>query len=210
MAKSLVCKDCGTLLRNVAEAQAHNDVTGHLNFEESLEVIKLMVCTECGKPCRSQAEREMHTRFTQHADFVEKVAIWTSVGPRHCPSGYATHCNCNCCRASPVATRLQTSEEALNTEQQMKQAKEAIAMDLDEEAQLLGVKRKKTAAAAADGGEAGSSAAAAAAAAEGGGQEGGEMVRRAQLRPYPCCTHPAPAAAQGCPVLSSLLGALML
>jgi hypothetical protein len=73
MAKSLLCKDCNTLFRNVAEAQSHNEVTGHANFEESMEVLKLLVCTACGKPCRSQAERDLHTRFTQHTEYVEKV-----------------------------------------------------------------------------------------------------------------------------------------
>ena len=43
MAKSLLCKDCNTLLRNVAEAQAHNEITGHANFEETTEVVRAAV-----------------------------------------------------------------------------------------------------------------------------------------------------------------------
>lgn len=39
MAVSLLCKDCNTLLRNVAEAQAHNEATGHANFEESTQPV---------------------------------------------------------------------------------------------------------------------------------------------------------------------------
>jgi hypothetical protein len=45
MAKSLLCKDCNTLLRDIKEAQSHNEVTGHANFEETTEVVRLMpVC----------------------------------------------------------------------------------------------------------------------------------------------------------------------
>lgn len=39
MAVSLLCKDCNTLLRNVTEAQAHNEATGHANFEESTQPV---------------------------------------------------------------------------------------------------------------------------------------------------------------------------
>ena len=35
MAKSLLCKDCNLLLKSIAEAQSHNEVTGHSNFEET-------------------------------------------------------------------------------------------------------------------------------------------------------------------------------
>ena len=105
MAKSLLCKDCGLLLRNVADAQNHNEVTGHTNFEETtvavsntpggwicrevLHVntvpnmmssfglqIKVQKCTACGKPCRSDAERDMHKRFTGHTEYVEQVGIF--------------------------------------------------------------------------------------------------------------------------------------
>lgn len=74
MAKSLLCKDCGLLLRNVAEAQNHNEVTGHANFEETTVAIKVQKCTACGKPCRTDAERDMHKRFTGHSEFVEQEA----------------------------------------------------------------------------------------------------------------------------------------
>lgn len=40
MALSLLCKDCDTLFRNVAEAQAHNEATGHSNFEESTKPVR--------------------------------------------------------------------------------------------------------------------------------------------------------------------------
>lgn len=43
MAKSLVCKDCNTLLRSIKEAQDHGDATGHANFEETT----IAVCS-CG------------------------------------------------------------------------------------------------------------------------------------------------------------------
>lgn len=38
-ALSLVCKDCGTLLRSVKEAQDHGEATGHSQFEESTEAV---------------------------------------------------------------------------------------------------------------------------------------------------------------------------
>lgn len=40
MALSLLCKDCDTLFRNVQEAQAHNEATGHSNFEESTKPVR--------------------------------------------------------------------------------------------------------------------------------------------------------------------------
>lgn len=39
MAKSLRCSVCGALLRNVAEAQSHGEITGHASFEESTDVV---------------------------------------------------------------------------------------------------------------------------------------------------------------------------
>lgn len=39
MALSLLCKDCDTLFRSVQEAQAHNEATGHSNFEESTKPV---------------------------------------------------------------------------------------------------------------------------------------------------------------------------
>jgi hypothetical protein len=99
MALSLVCKECNTQLKNVQEAQAHNEATGHTSFEESTEAVRLsiliitasyhalvlteailidqvlnMTCTECGKPCRSETERDLHTKRTGHAGFVDKVS----------------------------------------------------------------------------------------------------------------------------------------
>lgn len=41
MAVSLLCKDCDTLFRNVQEAQAHNEATGHANFEESTRPVRV-------------------------------------------------------------------------------------------------------------------------------------------------------------------------
>lgn len=46
MALSLLCKDCNTLLRNVQEAQAHNDATGHANFEESTKPVSFFTNTK--------------------------------------------------------------------------------------------------------------------------------------------------------------------
>ena len=42
MALSLVCKDCNAQLKSVSEAQEHNAVTGHSNFEESTEAVCLV------------------------------------------------------------------------------------------------------------------------------------------------------------------------
>ncbi|GLC66404.1 hypothetical protein PLESTF_000423800 [Pleodorina starrii] len=129
MAKSLRCGVCGILLRNVAEAQSHGEVTGHASFEESTEVIKVMKCLTCGKPCRTDAERGMHKRFTGHAEYAEE-----------------------------------TAEATLNTEAEMKEARDAMEEDADILRASLGKPpRAKPAAEAAEssgaegGGEAGSS-----------------------------------------------------
>lgn len=61
------------MLKSVAEAQKHNEATGHVDFEETTEVIRVMVCSECGKPCRTQAERDLHTKYTSHSNFVDQT-----------------------------------------------------------------------------------------------------------------------------------------
>lgn len=73
MAQSLRCAGCGLQLRSVKEAQAHNEATGHTNFEESTEAVLNIVCTECGKPCRSQVEQDLHSKRTGHSQFVDKT-----------------------------------------------------------------------------------------------------------------------------------------
>jgi len=73
MALSLVCRDCGVLLRSVKEAQDHGEATGHANFEESTEAVLRLVCKECGKVCRSDVERDLHTRRTGHTEFADKT-----------------------------------------------------------------------------------------------------------------------------------------
>ena len=40
MALSIVCKTCNAQLKSVSEAQEHNTVTGHSNFEESTEAVR--------------------------------------------------------------------------------------------------------------------------------------------------------------------------
>ena len=40
-ALSLVCGDCGAQLRSAEEAQDHADVTGHANFAESTEPVRV-------------------------------------------------------------------------------------------------------------------------------------------------------------------------
>ncbi|KAF8072947.1 ubxn1 [Scenedesmus sp. PABB004] len=73
MAVSLLCKDCNSLLKNVAEAQAHSDATGHVNFEESTQPVTQLVCVACGKPCRTDAEKTLHTKFTGHTEFEDRT-----------------------------------------------------------------------------------------------------------------------------------------
>ena len=76
MAVSLKCGQCGVLLRNVAEAQNHNELTGHSQFEESTEQLVLKVCKTCGKPARTEAEITLHKRMNPgHDEFVEKVRL---------------------------------------------------------------------------------------------------------------------------------------
>ena len=41
-AKSLICKDCNILLKSIAEAQSHNEVTGHSNFEETTIAVRIL------------------------------------------------------------------------------------------------------------------------------------------------------------------------
>lgn len=43
MALSLVCRQCNTQLRSVKEAQVHGEITGHTQFEESVEPGKIFV-----------------------------------------------------------------------------------------------------------------------------------------------------------------------
>lgn len=74
MALSLVCKQCDTPLRSVAEAQDHGEATGHSQFEESTEHVLNLVCLTCGKPCRSETERELHIKRTGHSDFENRTA----------------------------------------------------------------------------------------------------------------------------------------
>ena len=99
MAQSLICKDCGTFLRSVKEAQDHAEVsvqkykitaacffmtmflfsvcgsqaTNHSNFEESVEAVLKLVCTDCGKVCRNSTESDLHTKRTGHASFQDKT-----------------------------------------------------------------------------------------------------------------------------------------
>lgn len=73
MALSLRCKDCDTLLKSVVEAQAHNELTGHANFEETTVAVTRLVCTECGKSCRTDAEKDLHTKYTGHSAYEDKT-----------------------------------------------------------------------------------------------------------------------------------------
>jgi len=66
-------QQCDTLLANVAEAQRHNEVTGHSQFEESTQKVPRLVCTDCGKVCRSEVEKAMHSRGTGHSSYEDKV-----------------------------------------------------------------------------------------------------------------------------------------
>ncbi|MEW5312463.1 MAG: hypothetical protein WDW38_004096 [Sanguina aurantia] len=52
---------------------AHNEITGHTQFEETTEAVRRVVCTDCGKPCRSDTEQALHTRYTGHTTFVDKT-----------------------------------------------------------------------------------------------------------------------------------------
>eukprot|EP00884_Botryococcus_braunii_P020187 jgi/Botrbrau1/6852/Bobra.152_2s0012.1 len=74
MALSLICRQCNTQLRSVKEAQEHGEVTGHNQFEESVEAVLNLVCQDCGKPCKSQTEQDLHTKRTGHATFVDKTS----------------------------------------------------------------------------------------------------------------------------------------
>ncbi len=67
-ALSLVCKQCNQQLKSVKEAQEHNEVTGHTQFEESTEAVCALGCVGglCG--CM-EAHRHMETHrhmVTQH------------------------------------------------------------------------------------------------------------------------------------------------
>lgn len=68
-ALSLICVDCGVILRSVKEAQDHGEATGHANFEESTEAAKRIVCKDCGKVARSSTEADLHTKRTGHKEF---------------------------------------------------------------------------------------------------------------------------------------------
>eukprot|EP00736_Rhodelphis_marinus_P008739 Rmarinus@m.261 len=85
-AKSLVCRDCGTQLRDHAEAQAHADLMKHVNFEESEEALLRLVCDDCGKPCRSTEEKETHTHHTGHQSFTDKTGETEDIVTKTQPS----------------------------------------------------------------------------------------------------------------------------
>lgn len=70
---SLKCGDCGALLRSVAEAQEHAELTSHSNFSESTEAVLNLVCSTCAKPCRSKTESDLHTKRTGHTEFADKT-----------------------------------------------------------------------------------------------------------------------------------------
>eukprot|EP00252_Welwitschia_mirabilis_P027767 TRINITY_DN9626_c0_g2_i1.p1 TRINITY_DN9626_c0_g2~~TRINITY_DN9626_c0_g2_i1.p1 ORF type:complete len:418 (+),score=106.11 TRINITY_DN9626_c0_g2_i1:251-1504(+) len=72
-ARSLMCGDCGVRLKNSQEAQEHAEISGHINFSESVEAVLHLVCSTCGKPCRSKTESDLHTKRTGHMDFVDKT-----------------------------------------------------------------------------------------------------------------------------------------
>eukprot|EP00798_Chlamydomonas_sp_ICE-L_P018532 gene18531-25038_t len=119
MAKSLTCKDCSKLLASVKEAQDHAEVSGHSNFEETTEAIKIVMCTSCGKPCRTEAEQQLHSRANPgHDTFVEKTDEAAVL---------ETEEQMKAARAEA----MDTDEAAvLETEKQMKAAR-AEAMDID-------------------------------------------------------------------------------
>ena len=92
MAQSFRCTDCGAMLMNHAEMQAHAEDLGHQasflfislasshpfasllssfsmkterqGFEEATDVITVKYCSECGKDCRNETAQQMHTRST--------------------------------------------------------------------------------------------------------------------------------------------------
>ncbi|CAN8294801.1 unnamed protein product, partial [Cochlearia groenlandica] len=70
---SLMCGDCGALLKSVEEAQEHAELTSHSNFAESTEAVLNLVCTTCSKPCLSKTESDLHTKRTGHTEFVDKT-----------------------------------------------------------------------------------------------------------------------------------------
>uniref|UniRef100_A0A803N8S4 GOLD domain-containing protein n=1 Tax=Chenopodium quinoa TaxID=63459 RepID=A0A803N8S4_CHEQI len=51
---SLQCGDCGALLKSVAEAQQHAELTSLSNFSVSNEPFLNLIYSSCGKPCRSK------------------------------------------------------------------------------------------------------------------------------------------------------------
>ncbi|XP_057419122.1 uncharacterized protein LOC130713367 [Lotus japonicus] len=71
---SLMCGDCGVLLRSVEEAQEHAELTSHSNFSESTEPVLNLVCSACSKPCRSKTESDLHTKRTGHTEFTDKTS----------------------------------------------------------------------------------------------------------------------------------------
>jgi len=62
MAKSLICKDCSLLLGSIAEAQNHNEVTGHSNFEETTIAVRICLGSRCGRCGRQVILRKMKER----------------------------------------------------------------------------------------------------------------------------------------------------
>lgn len=70
MAKSLKCNDCGKLLQSVKEAQDHNDVTGHVNFEETTVAVSRcrLSCLDPLSICHGSAWHAQHTTAMESLD----------------------------------------------------------------------------------------------------------------------------------------------
>jgi polyhydroxyalkanoate synthesis regulator phasin len=63
----------------VPDTQAHAETTGHSNFEESRESVKVRKCTQCNKVCKTREQEEQHTRFTSHGEFQDADVVMTDV-----------------------------------------------------------------------------------------------------------------------------------
>lgn len=135
-------------------------------------------CQQCSKRARTDAERALHTRHTGHASWQETVrgvrVLCVCVCMHVCTSaGPLCVCVLHLCNAIAQYCLLQTVDDAIDTEAQMRAAAAEVAEDAAADLELL--RGKKGGAGGAGGADAKPAAAAAAAggAAEGGAGGGG-------------------------------------
>ena len=137
-ARSLRCGQCGTLLTSVKEAQNHNEATGHVQFEEAEEEVRVFACTHpgCGKKARTDAEKGLHQRFTGHSTWEETVCEHQ----RPFLINFLLDIMTALCACSVL--QCQSVDAVIDTEQQMQHARKEMEANEQDDLALLRKSKK--------------------------------------------------------------------